>query len=124
MWSGFWNFLGVYTGGIAVAMGIVNLLPIEALVEPNVSWHCNDNGIIGHCCNLESRYMVFRHSLFQFAYAYRIYFRCWMAYMLLPGAHSISMNWGKVQDTGLSLLISPVFGFGLAMGLMLPFKSY
>ena len=27
IWSGIWNFIGVYFGGIAVAMGIVNLLP-------------------------------------------------------------------------------------------------
>ena len=36
VWSGIWNFIGVYTGGIAVAMGIVNLLPTEALVDQNV----------------------------------------------------------------------------------------
>ncbi|MDP4267428.1 MAG: inorganic phosphate transporter, partial [Bacteroidota bacterium] len=32
IWSGIWNFMGVYFGGIAVAMGIINLLPVEALV--------------------------------------------------------------------------------------------
>src|SRR5574337_496648 len=36
MWSGVWNFLGVLTGGIAVAMGIVNLLPVETLVDQNI----------------------------------------------------------------------------------------
>ncbi|MFM9076140.1 MAG: inorganic phosphate transporter, partial [Bacteroidota bacterium] len=37
IWSGFWNFLGVYWGGIAVAMGIVNLLPLESLMDQNLS---------------------------------------------------------------------------------------
>ena len=36
IWSGFCNFLGVLLGGIAVAMGIVNLLPVELLIDQNV----------------------------------------------------------------------------------------
>lgn len=37
VWSGFFNFLGVLLGGITVAMGIVNLLPIELLIDQNVA---------------------------------------------------------------------------------------
>src|SRR6187549_1607720 len=37
IWSGCWNFLGVFVGGITVAMGIVNLLPVETLVDQNVA---------------------------------------------------------------------------------------
>ena len=37
IWSGCWNFLGVFAGGIAVAMGIVNLLPVESLVDQNIA---------------------------------------------------------------------------------------
>src|SRR5271157_2852224 len=37
IWSGTWNFIGVYFGGIAVAMAIVNLLPVEALVDNDMS---------------------------------------------------------------------------------------
>ena len=36
VWSGLWNFIGVYVGGIAVAMGIVNLLPLDMLIDQNV----------------------------------------------------------------------------------------
>jgi PiT family inorganic phosphate transporter len=36
IWSGIWNFIGVYFGGIAVAIGIVNLLPMDALVDQNI----------------------------------------------------------------------------------------
>jgi PiT family inorganic phosphate transporter len=32
-WSGFWNFMGVFTGGIAVAMGILKLVPLDALMN-------------------------------------------------------------------------------------------
>src|SRR5512137_610678 len=36
VWSGLWNFIGVNVGGIAVAMGIVNLLPMEMLIDQNL----------------------------------------------------------------------------------------
>lgn len=31
-WSGFWNFIGVNVGGIAVAMGILKLLPLNDMM--------------------------------------------------------------------------------------------
>src|ERR1700710_453702 len=31
-WSGFFNFLGVFLGGVAVAMGILKLLPLDDLM--------------------------------------------------------------------------------------------
>jgi phosphate/sulfate permease len=36
VWSGIVNFLGVITGGVGVGMGIVNLLPVELLIDQNV----------------------------------------------------------------------------------------
>ena len=36
VWSGMWNFLGVVTGGVGVGMSIVNLLPVELLIDQNV----------------------------------------------------------------------------------------
>src|SRR3954454_19884262 len=33
LWSGFCNFCGVYLGGTAVACSIVNLLPVDLLIE-------------------------------------------------------------------------------------------
>src|SRR6478752_8241722 len=35
VYSGLLNFTGVMLGGIAVAMGIVNLLPMDVLVDAN-----------------------------------------------------------------------------------------
>ena len=35
IWSGFWNFVGVYVGGIAVATGIMHLMPNEILSDYN-----------------------------------------------------------------------------------------
>src|ERR1700741_4830591 len=31
-WSGTWNFLGVFTGGVAVAMGILKLVPLNEMM--------------------------------------------------------------------------------------------
>src|SRR5688572_24888926 len=35
--SGLCNFLGVFIGGVGVAVGIINLLPVESLVDQNVA---------------------------------------------------------------------------------------
>src|SRR5689334_19501647 len=37
LWSGFCNFCGVYLGGTAVAFSIVNLLPVDLLIEAGAS---------------------------------------------------------------------------------------
>src|ERR1700755_3428497 len=36
-WSGAWNFLGVFLGGVTVAMGILKLVPLDALMTLPVS---------------------------------------------------------------------------------------
>ncbi len=118
--SGILNFTGVLVGGIAVAMGIVNLLPTEALIDQNIYhglamilallltaiiWNLG-TWYFGIPCSSS-------HTLIGSIFGVGI------AYMMLPGSHEIALNWKKVQDTGLSLLISPVFGFGLSFLLML-----
>jgi PiT family inorganic phosphate transporter len=45
------------------------------------------------------------------------------AFILLPGNHEVALNWYKVTEVGFSLLISPVFGFGLAWLLMVILKK-
>ncbi len=114
VWSGIWNFLGVYVGGIAVAMGIVNLLPTAALIDQN-SLHSIAMilalVITAILWNLGTWYLGIpcssSHTLIGSIFGVGI------AYMLLPDANVIALNWSKVKDVGLSLLISPVIGFGL-----------
>lgn len=119
IWSGIWNFIGVNVGGIAVAMGIINLLPIEALTDSNI-WH-NLAMILALIFtaifwNIGTWYLGIpcssSHTLLGSI------FGVGLAYMLLPGSHDILLNWAKVKDVGLSLLISPLVGFFLAMFLM------
>jgi phosphate/sulfate permease len=112
IYSGLWNFIGVYFGGIAVAMGIVNLLPVEALVDANMA-----HGI----AMIMS--LIFTAILWNFGTWYLgipvssshtligSIFGVGLAYMFLPGSSGVALNWTKVEDVGLSLLISPVIGF-------------
>ncbi|MFZ4399946.1 MAG: inorganic phosphate transporter [Bacteroidales bacterium] len=119
VWSGVWNFIGVNVGGIAVAMGIVNLLPTEALVDQNI-YHAVAMilalVLTAIIWNLGTWYFGIpcssSHTLIGSIFGVGI------AYMLLPGSHAIALNWKKVEDVGLSLLASPIFGFGLALLLM------
>jgi PiT family inorganic phosphate transporter len=123
IWSGIWNFIGVYFGGLAVAMGIVNLLPLEALVDANI-YH-NIALILA---------LILTAVIWNFATWYLgipcssshtligSIFGVGLAFLLINNDIESSLNWRKVSDAGLSLLISPVIGFSLAMLLMYFFK--
>lgn len=123
IWSGIWNFLGVYLGGLAVAMGIMNLLPLEILVDQNiyhtmamifaliltaVFWNLG-TWYLGIPCSSS-------HTLLGSIFGVGI------AFMFISTDGAVALNWKKVIDAGLSLLISPMIGFGLAMLLMTLFK--
>lgn len=118
-WSGFCNFLGVFVGGVAVAMAIVNLLPVESLVDQNVihsismvmallfsaiSWNLL-TWYFGIPCSSS-------HTLIGSILGVGI------AYSLLPNSTETAVNWGKAQEMAFSLLISPLFGFSLTIFLM------
>jgi phosphate/sulfate permease len=125
VWSGICNFVGVFTGGIAVAMGIVNLLPVEALVDSNVMHSVAMvlalllSAIIW---NLGTWYVGLpassSHTLIGSILGVGI------AYSYLPGGANVGVNWGKAQEIGMSLLISPLFGFACAIFIMFMFKRF
>ncbi len=121
IWSGCFNFIGVLTGGIGVAMGIVNLLPVELLVDQNV-YHSLAmvlalllSAIIW---NLGTWYFGLpsssSHTLIGSILGVGL------AFAARPenknGAASI--NWEKAVETGEALLLSPLLGFSLVIGLM------
>ncbi len=123
IWSGIWNFIGVNLGGIAVAIGIINLLPMEALVDQNV-YH-NVAMILALLLtaiiwNLATWYFGIpcssSHTLIGSI------FGVGLAFMFINPDGGVALNWKKVADAGLSLLVSPVFGLGLAFILMMVFK--
>lgn len=118
--SGVCNFLGVFFGGIAVALSIINLLPSELLVSKGAS---GGLGMVfalllaAIIWNLGTWYLGLpassSHTLIGAILGVGI------ANSLLPG-HTFGegVNWFKASEVGLSLLISPLFGFTLA-GLLL-----
>ena len=120
IWSGFFNFLGVYWGGIAVAMGIVNLLPMESLIDQNLSHSLSMVGALLFSAifwNLLTWYYGIpcssSHTLISAILGVGI------AYYLLPEASGDGVNWTKAKEIGLSLLLSPAVGFTLTILLML-----
>jgi PiT family inorganic phosphate transporter len=119
IWSGTWNFLGVLFGGISVAMGIVNLLPVETLVDQN----------IGH--SLAMVMALLSTAIFWNLLTWYFGIPCssshtligsilgvGLAYSLLPEAIGDAVNWTKAQEIGISLLVSPMFGFSVTIILM------
>ncbi|HTE33520.1 MAG TPA: inorganic phosphate transporter, partial [Chryseolinea sp.] len=119
IWSGIWNFMGVFAGGIAVAVGIINLLPVETLVDQNIAHSLSmvlALLLTAIFWNLLTWYLGIpcssSHTLIGSILGVGL------AYSLLPDAIGEAVNWGKAKEIGLSLLISPLFGFSMTIILM------
>lgn len=117
VWSGICNFFGVLFGGIAVAMGIVKLIPLNDLMVQTLGensamvlavllaailWNLG-TWYIGIPCS-SSHTLI--GSLLGAGFAF------WTIHQ------GDGVNWEKAKDIGLSLLVSPFFGFTLAIILM------
>lgn len=118
--SGFLNFLGVFMGGIAVAMGIVKLLPVELLVSAGQGARLAmvlALLISAILWNLGTWYKGLpassSHTLIGSILGIGL------ANSAMHGNLGQGVNWSKAQDVGLSLLFSPMFGFAVAAGLFL-----
>jgi PiT family inorganic phosphate transporter len=111
------NFIGVMTGGIAVAMGIVNLLPMEVLVDSNV-YH----GIAmilalllsAIIWNLGTWWLGLpassSHTLIGSIIGVSV------GYSIITGVDYT--NWDKIIDIGKALFFSPLLGFTMVILLM------
>ncbi len=120
-WSGLWNFLGVFAGGIAVAMGILKLVPLDTLMALPVS--------VGACLVLS----VLLAAIIWNLGTWYLGIPCSSSHTLigaLIGAGigftwyygGSGVNWHKAEEIGLSLILSPLIGFGFAVILMLFLK--
>ena len=73
VYSGFMNFLGVLLGGTAVAFGIVNLLPVDLLVDSRSGCGACDGAVAAHRGRgVEPRHLVHRPAGVEFAHADRL----------------------------------------------------
>ena len=69
--SGGFNFLGVYLGGIAVAMAIIKLLPVELLTTSGGAGMAMVLALLWRVDSLERRHVVPRPPRVQLAHAHR-----------------------------------------------------
>lgn len=115
-WSGIWNFLGVFAGGVAVAMGILKLVPLDELMTLPVQ--------VGACLVLA----VLISSILWNLGTWYLGIPCSSSHTLIGALiggsigftyyYGGSVNWHKAEEIGLSLILSPVFGFGVSVLLM------
>ena len=125
LWSGFCNFLGVFIGGIGVAMGIVKLLPVEALIDPDVYHNIAlilallFSAIIW---NLGTWYLGLpassSHTLIGSILGVGF------AYPFVQETGQAAVDFTKAMEIGASLVISPLFGFSFTVLLMFIMKKF
>ncbi len=129
VWSGIWNFVGllfsVYllSSGLGVAMGILNLLPSDALTDSSIS---HGVAIIlailltAIIWNLGTWWFGLpassSHTLIGSILGIGL------AFYFISGQDAV--NWSKAEDIGLSLLVSPIIGFALSIVVMFLFKRF
>jgi phosphate/sulfate permease len=123
LYSGVLNFLGVLLGGTAVAFSIVNLLPVDLLINSTSSAAIAmvlSLLLAGVTWNLTTWWLGLpvssSHTLIGSILGVG------MANSLLTRGDISGVNWSKAGEVGLSLLISPVIGFVGAAGLLLAMK--
>jgi len=117
--SGALNFVGVLLGGIGVAMGIVNLLPVETLIDQNINHSMAMIFallITAILWNLGTWYYGLpsssSHALIGSILGVGL------AFSFLPESSGAAVNWSKASEIGLSLLLSPLFGFASTIAVM------
>src|SRR6202000_3441388 len=124
VWSGLFNFLGVLTSSGAVAFGILSLLPVELILQVG-----SDAGfamvfallIAAIIWNIGTWSLGLpassSHTLIGSVIGVGI------ANALLHGRSGTSgVDWNQAISIGKALLLSPLFGFGLAAALLLLVK--
>lgn len=128
VWSGFLNFLGVFTSsfiGYKVAMGIANLLPVESIMTQSAG--SSAAMILAVLCgaivwNLGTWYLGIpcssSHTLIGALLGVGLVFST-----LPENVTQAGVDWKKAQDIGMSLLVSPLFGFTMAIVLMFILRS-
>lgn len=127
VWSGFMNFLGLLTGGVGVTMSIIGLLPTELLIDANV-YHSMSMAlallISAILWNVGTWYFGIpassSHTLIGSIIGIGV------GHALLPENSNkgvSSINWDKAIEIGQALLLSPLFGFALAIVLMYILKK-
>ncbi|CAJ0813294.1 inorganic phosphate transporter [Ralstonia flaminis] len=125
VWSGLWNFAGVLTSSGAVAFGILQLLPVELILQ--VGSHSGFAMVFALLIaaiiwNLATWYLGLPSSSSHTLIGSII--GVGLMNQLLRGANGTSgVDWSQALGVGKSLLFSPIIGFLLAALLLLVLKA-
>ena len=124
--SGFFNFLGVVISGGAVAFGILALLPVELIV--NVGSGAGFAMVFALLLsaiiwNLGTWYFGLPASSSHALIGAIVGVGLMNSYIQPDRAFGDGVNWGKVEDTVLALIVSPLVGFGVSWLLMVIAKA-
>jgi inorganic phosphate transporter, PiT family len=127
VWSGFWNLVGVLTSSGAVAFAILSLLPVELVVNAGSAagfamvFALLISAILW---NLGTWYLGLpassSHTLIGSILGVGL------ANSMMSGGHNFGegVNWAKASEVGVSLLLSPLVGFGAAALLLILTKTF
>ncbi|MCP9767569.1 inorganic phosphate transporter [Lacihabitans sp. LS3-19] len=121
VYSGLLNFIGVITGGVGVGMSIVNLLPVELLIDQNV-YHS-----VSMVMAMLLSAIIWNFGTWYFGLPSSsshtligAIMGVGLGYALLPenATGAAAINWDKVKDIFTGLIMAPLIGFTLAVVLM------
>jgi phosphate/sulfate permease len=125
IWSGICNFAGVFLGGTGVAMGIVKLLPVEALVDASLYHNLALVMALLFSAifwNLGTWYLGLpassSHTLIGSILGVGL------AFPLADGGGKAAVDFTKAFEIGASLVISPLVGFSFTVLLMFFMKKF
>ena len=127
IWSGFFNFLGVLTSSGAVAFGILALLPVELILQVGsgsglaMVFALLSAAIIW---NLGTWYLGLPSSSSHTLIGSIIGVGLANQFLAPTGTATSGVDWSQATNIGLSLLLSPLIGFGFAALLLLAMKFF
>ena len=127
IWSGIFNFLGVLTSSGAVAFGILALLPVELILQVGsgsglaMVFALLSAAIIW---NLGTWYLGLPSSSSHTLIGSIIGVGLANQFLAPAGTATSGVDWSQAGNIGLSLLLSPLIGFGFAALLLLAMKVF
>lgn len=117
VWSGIWNFLGVFLVGTAVALTLVKLIPLDKLITLPIQ--------VGACLVIAILLASIIWNLGSWFFGIPLSSTHTLVGAMIGGSLGFTyfyggpgVNWSQAENIGLSLLISPVIGFGVTALMM------
>ncbi len=126
VWSGMWNLIGVLTSSGAVAFTIISLLPVELILQ------------VGHGAGFAMVFALLIAAILWNLGTWWLGLPASSSHTLIgsiigvgianqlmspKGSGTSGVDWGQAAGVFRALLLSPVFGFVLAGGLLLLLKA-